>query len=241
MIKKILILLFINICLLTLSGCSPLIYSDGLIEYHTLSGEYVLYGLTDEGRKQEYIIVPSIVNGHQVYISSNTSGFYDYGNVKKVYIPFEIINWKLSALNPQEAKVFIFSNSIHNNMSRYERLYVSSWLYNNVEKLSEFNGTVEFSSIINGALIANVSFHFNYNNSPNEGYYWIDDYDYGELITFVPPNPEREGYTFAGWYKEPECINEWLFEKDRLPEVQYDEKGDILFNETELYAKWLNY
>lgn len=27
-----------------------------------------------------------------------------------------------------------------------------------------------------------------------------------------PPNPTKEGYIFDGWYKEPECVNEWNFE-----------------------------
>ena len=27
----------------------------------------------------------------------------------------------------------------------------------------------------------------------------------------------REGYTFDGWDKEPECRTEWDFEKDTLP------------------------
>ena len=157
---------------------------------------------------------------------------HNYGNVKKVYVSYEIVDFYYNALHPDKAKVFILSNNIVADTDFF-RLYVSSWLYENDYTIGE--------SIKRHANIANTSFHFNYNNSPNEGYYWIDDYDYGQLITFIPPNPTREGYTFAGWYKEPECINEWIFNEDKLPEVQYNENGDILFNETELYAKWLNY
>ena len=42
-----------------------------------------------------------------------------------------------------------------------------------------------------------------------------------------PDNPTREGYMFAGWYKEPECVNAWNFDTD-----------DVDDNIT-LYAKWL--
>lgn len=41
-----------------------------------------------------------------------------------------------------------------------------------------------------------------------------------------PESPVRSGYTFAGWYTEPQYINEWNFETGRLTE------------DTELYAKW---
>lgn len=53
-----------------------------------------------------------------------------------------------------------------------------------------------------------------------------------------PEKPKREGYTFGGWYKEAECINKWSFDMDKVPDKSYDEKGNYLFSETRLYAKW---
>ena len=44
---------------------------------------------------------------------------------------------------------------------------------------------------------------------------------------------------FYGWYKEPECVNLWDFEIDRLPKAQYDEEGTETYQETKLYAKWI--
>ena len=81
---------------------------------------------------------------------------------------------------------------------------------------------------------ANVSYYLNYPDGIYEynKYYYIDYYENGELIEFIPPIPEKEGYAFGGWYKEAECINEWNFELDT-----------IIFNEehpvTNLYAKWI--
>ena len=96
---------------------------------------------------------------------------------------------------------------------------------------------------------ANISYYYNYESAPADGYYWIDDCDYGGTIEFIPPEPEREGYTFGGWYKEPECINEWDFATDTLPEEKTELKeshinGQVSFvempvyQETILYAKW---
>ena len=86
---------------------------------------------------------------------------------------------------------------------------------------------------------ANTSYMFNYENSPNEDYFFIKDYKYGEKIETVPYEPIREGYTFDGWYKEPECINVWDFETDTLPTTLYNESNEEVYQETKLYAKWI--
>ena len=76
---------------------------------------------------------------------------------------------------------------------------------------------------------ANVSFMYNFLDSQNDGFFWIDDLDAGSKIEMLPPtNPTREGYTFAGWYKESGCISAWDFSVD----VTLDSEN------TKLYAKW---
>ena len=86
---------------------------------------------------------------------------------------------------------------------------------------------------------ANVSYYYNYEDAENDGYYWIDDCDYGGKIEFIPEVPVREGYDFGGWYKEPECENEWNFETDSLPQEKTDENNEQIYQETTLYAKWI--
>ncbi len=48
-------------------------------------------------------------------------------------------------------------------------------------------------------------------------------------ITNPEENPTKQGYTFAGWYKDQDCTedNKWDFEKDKMPD-----------NALILYAKW---
>lgn len=70
---------------------------------------------------------------------------------------------------------------------------------------------------------------FNYDEAPNEGYFFINDYPVGEMIENTPYEPVRERYTFAGWYKEAECLNVWNFGTDTYPEAA----TSVL-----LYAKW---
>ncbi len=50
---------------------------------------------------------------------------------------------------------------------------------------------------------------------------------YGESFA-APEPPTKEGMTFVGWFKNPECTDEWNFDKDFVT-------GDIT-----LYARWTN-
>ena len=49
--------------------------------------------------------------------------------------------------------------------------------------------------------------------------------DYGSFVS-KPTDPVTTDYTFEGWYKESECVNEWNFETD------------VVTGATELFAKW---
>lgn len=84
-----------------------------------------------------------------------------------------------------------------------------------------------------------VKFHYNYENAPNDGYYQIDDIEYGEKLKAPIIMPSRKEYFFVGWYKEKECINLWDFDMDTLPALITDINGKVIYQETVLYAKWV--
>lgn len=121
------------------------------------------------------------------------------------------------------AKFFTFQEGKHRLTMRQE-----------YRKDHEYVGHFEFQ-----IQVANTSYLFNYEGSPNDGYFFINDFEYGKKIENTPYEPMREGYTFGGWYKEAECKNEWNFDEDKLPEARYDEDGNVEFVETKLYAKWI--
>lgn len=50
----------------------------------------------------------------------------------------------------------------------------------------------------------------------------------GEKAT-KPSDPSESGYTFLGWYKEPECLN------------VYDFETEVIVEDTIIYAKWEEY
>ena len=86
------------------------------------------------------------------------------------------------------------------------------------------------SGYLSGSLLkANISYYLNY---AENNYYYIDYYENGEKILFVPPEPQRDGYLFGGWFKEADCINQWNFDFDIL-QIEDEEQ------EVKLYAKWI--
>ena len=107
------------------------------------------------------------------------------------------------------------------NADEKVKIYVPSEKYALFkEVLSEYFG--------GGLLKANVSYCLNYDGN---NYYYIDYYECGEKIMYIPPEPQRDGYSFVGWFKESGCLNRWDFEVDAL---QITEETQ----EIKLFAKW---
>ncbi len=165
-------------------------------------------------------------------------------------------------INPAETEVHVCKNATkyilertkeRNNMLIYVSASAFSTLYDEVTNSSlnyfknvelengfHFRYEIETNNGVYQANVtaANTSYYFNYADSPNEDLFFINDFERGGLIEPTPYEPQRKGYRFAGWYHEPECVNAWDFERDRLPVAEYDEAGNLKFIETKLYAKW---
>ena len=102
-------------------------------------------------------------------------------------------------------------------------------IYVPAEKYDLFKNVLSEQYFRGSLLKANVSYHLNYDEN---NYYYIDYYESGEKICYIPPIPQRDGYTFGGWYKEADCINQWIFDTDT---VQFFEETQ----EMKLFAKWI--
>jgi len=189
-------------------------------------------------------------------------------NIKSLYLsyltqPYKMNSycfWGTSSGPPQN--FFLTSNQYDKSLSWYgfhhynhyggvditdKSIFVTSKDYDEIttklyhyEKKDEKRYCFTVYTVVTTTLvsIANVTYKFNYENAPNDNYFFINNFERGGLIKNTPYEPTRDGYKFAGWYKEPECINAWNFEKDTLPPPEYDENGDLIFIETILYAKW---
>src|SRR5699024_8139332 len=190
-----------------------------------------------------FLVIPEEIDGVKVYTIGerpllqmwSSIGYADIcsDKLEKIYIPFstEIISGS-----------FRNSSNLMKVVSIRDDYYINGFEYS-IKRCYSREVYIERGYTRDCYVMSNVSYFYNYETEENYGYYWIDDWNYGSKIEFIPPEPEREGYTFGGWYKEPECINKWDFETDVLPEerTEINEEGEegVVSQETKLYAKWL--
>ena len=147
--------------------------------------------------------------------------------IKRCYVPHTIKEVDSDYMKPPALlKIFYCGEVI--DFRGFEDGSRGCEIYLPAEKYELFKEIQEkyFSGIL---LKANVSYHLNYDE---DNYYYVDYYENGEKILYIPPIPQRDGYTFGGWFKEAECINQWNFDNDTL---QISEETQ----EIKLYAKWV--
>ena len=240
---------------LMLSGCRNPYASTpcGDFVYFTREGNYFpggnseeivacLNGLSEQGKQKEIVVVPKTVDGHEVVALSYAWGIASLGelasnNLNTLYVPNYVYIDGFGTFNdcPNLEKI-VFINVNGCRTPGYCPSRRDGFI--NVYYCSAYDGHDGYYVDDNIGRYANVSYMYNYEESENEGYYWVNNFDYGSTIKYIPENPEREGYLFGGWYKEPECVNIWDFDKDTLPEQKLDEEDREIYQETRLYAKW---
>jgi len=256
-LKKILAILFSSIVVcgacMCLTGCGLRLYESDFFIY-TIgyeSNEIGILGLTDLGKEQEYLVIPEKIGNRRVRSLGFDANYY-FEDIEEKYG-----DKKYGLMQSQKLKKIFVSSQCR--IRRYGRkglfydcpnfegcfilggedidleYYFKHWDYSVATFYAAFGKAAEHSAV----KTANVSYDYNYEHAPNDGYYWIDNYNYGERIVYIPEAPVRGGYTFGGWYKEAECINVWDFATDVLPEAQLDEEGQELYQETRLFAKWV--
>ena len=248
--KNILFVIFLIIifCITFLGGCV------NHMEDEVVIGDFVcqewpdntlnLKNLSEEGKKKKYIVVPPELDGRKVDMLGYKNAIFSSGrsnweseNLEKLYINNEYIFFLYGLFdNCPQIKKFIIIKKQYENRKDYLKLDITTYM-TSLEYQEEFGGDQGVKYFPNGELRwrgADVSYYYNYEESPNNGYYWLDDVEDGELIEFIPEEPTREGYKFEGWYKEAECKNKWEFEKDRV--IKADNKEP--YYENKLFAKW---
>ena len=254
--------IMLSIILLIGTGCS--IEYKGPEYEDRESGDFVvrfykdkdyceITGTTEQGNNQRFLIIPEYIEGVKVRAlgyESLLSGF-DPSNltfpeitsdmIEKAYFKSDIA---VNARSFWNCTVFqkVMYPTVNDESDRLSRsrtnVYYPRKSFESVYGTNYTQGYRRFP--------ANVSYYYNYEDSANSGYYWIDDCEYGGIIEYIPPEPKREGYEFGGWYKEAECINAWNFDTDTLPEEkkELEAYGDgfrevTSYQETILYAKWV--
>ena len=251
--KKILLMILAFCSLLILSGC--FLYGEkeettvgDLVYLHvkTNSDEYYsVIGLSEEGKLKSRITVPAEVNGLSVNkigflrsktrVGSITSDKLEIIYLEK-YIEFAHTDFFIDCPNLEKIICLEFEDKFE-EFYDYREQYVKHNLNKENEQIRRLPIYVYPSkdfvedSQDNLYVYANI-IYYNDNNTV----YYID-YSASNKIEKLPDEPVRDGYKFLGWYKEPDCINEWNFAEDNLNEI-INLEYSVQFNVNKLYAKW---
>ena len=238
--KRLIIACVFSTCCL-LSGCfskeAATIYESNYFTYihlcdnsnrqNSKDKSIVIVGFTESGYEQEVLDIPCSIDGQPV----KRIGLFDEGypggdksrhvrcsdKLKKLYVPYTVED--IQYFYGDNVSLMICEESIRTVSlwgSTCKDKYVSRELY---EKVKDHK---------NDYFPANVNFQLNYRTGNEEIQYRVDYVRQDEKIS-MPPKPERDGYSFTGWYTEAECTNIWDFS-----DVPLIGEGDTLI----LYAGW---
>jgi hypothetical protein len=254
-IKRFIIILLASILLFTITSCKgvyskPVVFENDYYRYvieqkKFFHGIYVI-GFTELGLEQKELIFPYYIDdipvvgvGYQYQIAFWTWDIInEFNSVKleKLYYP----------LNMND-----FSNCTISGYSNLPNCFILSKKLSWTSSFELKGGICSFFDYLSFSLdtnfsqdlirkIANVEYLYNYDNAPSDNYYWIDSFN-NSLISFIPPNPTRQDFVFIGWFKEPECLNEWDFNVDYTSdEILFNEINQYTaYNGISLYAKWI--
>ena len=238
--KRLIVACVFTTCFL-LSGCfskgsAPIYESDYFTYIHLCDNSnrqnskdksIVIVGFTEFGYEQEVLNIPCSIDGQPVkriglfdegYPGGDKSRHIYCGNkLKKLYIPHTVVD--IQYFHGDNVSLMICEESIRVVSlwgSTCKNKYISRELYEKVKDHKD------------DCFPANVDFQLNYQMDNEETQYRVDYVQQDETIS-MPPKPERDGYSFVGWYTDAECNNIWNFNS-----VPLIEEGGTLV----LYAGW---
>ena len=199
-----------------------------------------IWDLTETGKEKEILIIPKTINGYEVrhlgvesfpiWVTYQLGGI-DSEKVKRIYVSKSVECFAYVSF-------FHHFNSCEDGKYRSVTPNLERVIFNYINDDGTYGGGyITSDDRLDAAKIIereNVSYWIG-----EEKPYWIDDFEYGEKITYIPEEPKRDGFEFVGWFKEEDCLNEWNFETDTLPKAQKTEDGENFYAETKLYAKWI--
>ena len=253
--KKVLLLLLVFISTIGMTSCKdkkiinkPFVNGDFIFDLLEEKDELTIIGLSEEGKTKETLVLPTIVEGKKV----TTLGYvyiYPMTNGREERIDFEGASFKNfyvhSLIEKCESRVGI---AIYTSVS-HANFYYPGFLSRDArgvfcsntdqgyttedakKKLLEENKNAAWPTYYNSV---NVIYYI---NDGTDDAFFVDDCD-DSKVNVIPPDPYRDGYTFMGWYKEKECVNEFDFENEIIPKKEYDEENNYILKETNIYAKW---
>lgn len=239
--KRLILLINLFILLMCMTSCSININSKQLYtdEFYCriIDDENIAIGDARYHPESGALFYPEKIEKYTVSQIGISTGLGFGGNgyfhqnqeviLKRLYFPSTIksVNYGYMDHSIGNEEIFYCGEVI--DLARFDKDCYSLNMYVPIKKYDLFKNVL--SKYYKGKLLkANVSYHLNYDE---DNYYYVDYYENGQIISYIPPDPKRDGHKFNGWFKECECINQWDFNKDIIQIIDGED-------EIKLYAKW---
>ena len=244
--------------MLSLCGCYKAVEKDG-VSYNCKNGRYNVSHIIDSNKDDfpKNVYVFDEINGipvqHIEQMWGNTLTIWQGKKMERIYFPWSLeysehsVRYGRNYPEAEGKNLYLISAStkvIIEDRPHLEFLIlvVPSPTYDKIMN-NEFVGRdnltygyvdEEYRFRYNPA---NIAYFFNYEDTPNEGYFFVDLLEETGKLTKPPYDPKREGYEFSGWYTDAECTDKWDFDNDVVT-IEFDEEGNRIYEEFCLYAKW---
>lgn len=207
----------------------------------------MIVGLTESGQEQTTLIIPESIEGIPVLklgknaemMLGSDEGQFISNHLEKIYIGPSLRRCRgdFFAGCTKLGKVLVNNSLIVSqiDINNYDStIPYQIRLYIPITQARVEVTDIDFEHMLT---FANITYYWNYPDSPDGGVYFIDIVN-GLIDDFLPPIPEREGFVFKGWFKDAEGTDNWDFSIDMVMGPVFDEQGLWPYQETPLYAKW---
>lgn len=199
--------------MLSMAACSGKKLDDGIFLYSVIrygdSEQITILGLTEEGSKKEYLLIPEEINGVPV---TRIDGYAENKVLKKLFIPKSVasVNNRLNSIM-SERNSFITRNDTYKCIF-FHKTYGPYLVSGGADCYYAENAKYETTSLFASHVpqIADVQYYKNADD-PDE-ICFVDDLEVGETFAFFPPSPTRDGYTFLCWCADKEGATPFPFD-----------------------------
>lgn len=244
--KKCLLFFLVSALILSLVACSDgdpynsVVSGDFIYtEWDMSEGEIAIIGLSDEGKEKEILIFPATLDGLKVTQIGSKFGLKDSGILEieiatKIYFTNEIVHIATGVVYSKGLTENMIHVFIGSNLPLHELFTWKSQLENS--KIFMYQEYYDFllsrDMMQENYVPVNVEYYID-----EDTLYFVDNAE-GTLVNVIPPIPFKAGYEFAGWFKDTNYNQPFIFDEDIIPMKQFDDENKLL-NITKIYAKWL--
>ena len=163
---------------LGMSGCATYKgeYGDFICKFYDSKSTVDINGLSEEGKKKKILVIPKEINGYTVdfigkkILTETGDPEISSENLEIIYFTQNLDGRFWYQDCPNLKKAFLIENGVNREVTKVFEINEKTNIYMSNFFISKFNADNKVR-----IFRANISYLYNYEDAPNDGYYWLDD------------------------------------------------------------------